>query len=124
MTIPIVIVEAHPGLRAALRALLEREFDFEVVGEAASASEMLSVAKELRPRVILLDSALPDLQIFPAICRLHRVLPEVAVLLLIDWENRHLEQGALRAGAAGCVVTRAAGATLASVVRALAQDDV
>ena len=124
MTIPILIVEAHPALRAALRAVLEKEFDFEVVGETASAGEMLSLARELQPRVILLDSALPDLQVFPATCRLHRLLPEIAVLLLIDGEDRHLERDALRAGAAGCVVTRAAGSTLASLVRAMAQDGV
>jgi DNA-binding NarL/FixJ family response regulator len=123
MTIPILIVEAHPALREALRALLEKERDFAVVGETASADEILSLARELRPRVILLDTALPDLRVFPATGRLHRVLPETAILLLIDCEDPYLKRAALRAGAAGCVVTRAAGSTLVSLVRATTQGD-
>jgi DNA-binding NarL/FixJ family response regulator len=124
MTIPILIAAAHPALRAALRVLLEKEADFEVVGETASVSKMLSLAGELRPRVVLLDTAMPDLQVFPATGRLRCILPHTAVLLLIDCEDRYLERDAQRAGAAGCVVTRVADSTLAARVRAMAESDV
>jgi DNA-binding NarL/FixJ family response regulator len=56
----VLIVDDHPAFRASAGALLEAG-GFEVVGEAASGAEAISAAATLRPRVVLLDIQLPDL---------------------------------------------------------------
>ena len=55
----VLIVDDHPGFRASARKLLESG-GFLVLGEAADGAEALALARELRPRVVLLDVQLPD----------------------------------------------------------------
>jgi CheY-like chemotaxis protein len=65
----ILIVDDHPGFRAAARKLLEVE-GYEVVGEAVDGMSALTAVKELRPDVVLLDVQLPDLDGFEVADRL------------------------------------------------------
>ena len=60
MPITVLIVDDHPGYRAAARTVLEMD-GFEVVGEAASGLEGVSEAARLRPQIVLLDIGLPDI---------------------------------------------------------------
>jgi DNA-binding NarL/FixJ family response regulator len=121
MTVRIVIAEDHAVLCATLRALLDVEPDLEVVGEAANAGEVLCLIDQLRPDVVLLDLVLPDLQGFHTVCQVSRTLPTAHLLLLVDDEDVGVTREALLAGAAGCVVIRAAMTTLVCAVRAVAQ---
>ena len=60
MAITVLIVDDHPGYRAAARTVLESD-GFEVVGEAATGLEGVAEAARLRPHVVLLDIGLPDI---------------------------------------------------------------
>lgn len=62
----LLIVDDHAGFRSFARALLEAE-GFEVVGEAADGASAVAAARRLRPEIILLDIALPDVNGF-AVC--------------------------------------------------------
>ena len=60
MATTVLIVDDHPGYRAAARTVLEAD-GFEVVGEAATGLEGVSEAARLRPHIVLLDIGLPDI---------------------------------------------------------------
>ncbi|NUT56187.1 MAG: response regulator transcription factor [Thermoleophilia bacterium] len=60
MTRTVLIVDDHPGYRAAARTVLEMD-GFEVVGESATGLEGVSEAARLRPQIVLLDIGLPDI---------------------------------------------------------------
>jgi DNA-binding NarL/FixJ family response regulator len=66
----VLIVDDHAGFRAAARALLGAE-GFDVVGEAADGASALARTRALRPRLVLLDIGLPDLDGFTVCERLH-----------------------------------------------------
>lgn len=121
MSFRMLIAEGHPALRADLRALLEAEPDLEVAGEADNMRELLHLAGRLCPDIILLDVELPGLQGFEAIRQLCEALPNTQLLLLTDYLDAGLGRDALLAGAAGCVVSRAAASTLAVAARAVSQ---
>ena len=59
--ITILIVDDHTVLRTGLKLLLEAQKDMKVVGETGSGKEALQIAEDLKPRVILLDLSLDDL---------------------------------------------------------------
>ena len=61
MACTVLIVDDHPGYRAAARTVLEAD-GFEVVGEAATGLEGVSEAARLRPHIVLLDIGLPDIE--------------------------------------------------------------
>ena len=60
MATTVLIVDDHPGYRAAARTVLEMD-GFEVVGETATGLEAVSEAARLRPQIVLLDIGLPDI---------------------------------------------------------------
>jgi DNA-binding NarL/FixJ family response regulator len=80
----VLIVDDHSGFRAAARALLQSE-GFEVVGEAADGASALEAARHARPRVVLLDVQLPDLDGF-AVCE--RLLAEADPPLVVLTSTR------------------------------------
>jgi DNA-binding NarL/FixJ family response regulator len=77
----VVIVDDHPGFRSSVRALLEAE-GFEVVGEAEDGISALAAVDRLRPRIVLLDIQLPDIDGFAVAERLARAGDPPAVILV------------------------------------------
>ena len=77
----MVIVDDHAGFRSSARALLEAE-GFDVVGEAGDGASALEVIDRLRPRIVLLDIQLPDIDGFDVAERLARTVDPPAVVLV------------------------------------------
>jgi len=101
-----------------MRAILQAEPSWTVCGEATTGREALAKALELKPDVIVLDLALPELNGVEVTRQVRRVLP-VAVLIVTVHDADAVVQEALGAGASGYVLKADAGRTLADAVRAI-----
>ena len=125
MPIRILIVDDHSVIRTGLRTILATQPDFEVVGEAADGHQALQLARELHPDVVLTDISMPG----PAgggievTRRLREILPHTAVLILTVHEDETLLREAIRVGASGYVIKRAAESELVSAVQAVARGE-
>ena len=104
MTIRILLIDDHTLFRSGVRALLQRQSDFEVVDEAADGVEGIKRAKQHRPDVILLDLNMPGLSGLEALQLLTEDLPECAVIVLTVSEEGEELASALRSGARGYLI--------------------
>jgi DNA-binding NarL/FixJ family response regulator len=96
----VVVVDEHEGFRRAARAFLELE-GFAVVGEAEDGSSALTVTRELRPQLVLLDVALPDASGFDIARQL--AADRSNVILTSSREHRDLGRRVRESGALGFV---------------------
>ena len=102
MRTTVVMGDDHPLVRDGVRRLLERE-DFEILGEGADGLEVVGLAAQYRPDVVLLDLSMPTLNGIGAVRELARVSPTSKVIILTMHTEEHYILEALRAGVKGCV---------------------
>lgn len=102
----ILIVDDHPIVRAGLRRLLTAESEIEV-REAASGREALSVFREQRPTLVILDLNLPGIGGLEVLAHLKAIHPDARVLVLSMHDDEIHITRALRAGAAGYLTKNA-----------------
>ena len=115
--IRIMVVDDHTLFRRGLTALLQRDPEFEVVGDAGDAGEAQRRAQELKPDVILLDNHLPGVTGVDALPALREAAPAARVLMLTVSEDERDLAGALRAGASGYLLKTIEGHALAAAIR-------
>jgi len=120
-TIRILLVDDHTIFRAGIRVLLELQKDFRVVGEAEDGQKAITLAQELRPEIILMDVAMPGIDGLAATRQIMDLVPSAKVVLLTQHENREYIIPALKVGAAGYVLKRAAADELVAAIRAVHQ---
>lgn len=101
MTIRVLIVDDNALLRTGLAAVITSDPEFEVVGEAASGPEAVSVATRCRPDLVLMDVEMPGGNGIAAIAELSARQPQVKCLVLTMFDLDEYVADALRAGAAG-----------------------
>ncbi|MEV7792293.1 response regulator transcription factor [Streptomyces sp. NPDC087512] len=122
--IRIVLADDERMVRTALRAILSAEADLEVAGEAATGAEAVSVVRDTRPDVVLMDVRMPEVDGIRATERILATLDEPPrVVVLTTFENDSYVYDALRAGAAGFLLKRADADTLVQAVRLVARSD-
>jgi len=115
--IRIVMADDHPLVRAGMRAELERLADIEVLGEAADGRAALEMIKAKRPDLVFMDISMPGLNGLETTARITKEFPRVKVIILSRHENEDYYWQALRAGACGYVLKKAAIAELATALR-------
>src|SRR5581483_12240072 len=104
-------------MRDGLRLTLEEHRDIHVLGEAANGYEAIHQAHELRPDVIVLDIAMPQLNGIDAIPQLRLAAPEMQIVILSMHSNPEYALRALEAGALGYVLKESAAREVADAVR-------
>ncbi|MFJ8466768.1 response regulator [Streptomyces swartbergensis] len=122
--IRVVLADDERMVRTALRAILSAEPDLEVVGEAATGAGAVSVVRDLRPDVVLMDVRMPEIDGIRATEQILATLDEPPrIVVVTTFENDSYVYDALRAGAAGFLLKRADADALVQAVRLVARSD-
>ncbi|HEY6218818.1 MAG TPA: response regulator transcription factor [Gemmatimonadaceae bacterium] len=117
--IRVLIADDHTLLRSGLRMLLSTQADIAVVGEAADGTEVVRLAREIKPDVVIMDLSMPGPPSGNVIRDVRRAHPAVRVVILTMHDDAAYLRAALAAGASGYLVKRAADTELMSAVRAV-----
>lgn len=124
MTAPrLVIVDDHPVVRDGLRGMLGTQPDFEIVGEAASGAEALTVIAASRPDVVLTDLRMPDPSGAALIRLIRERVPSARILVLTTHDTDSDVLPAVEAGAIGYLLKDVPREELFRAVRAAARDE-
>jgi DNA-binding NarL/FixJ family response regulator len=113
----VILADDHTLVRAGIRALLEKLPGVEVVGEAGEGRAVLNLVKLHRPDVVLMDISMPGLNGLEAAARMAKEFPDVRVIILSMHHNEEYVWRALKAGAAGYLLKKAAMAELATALQ-------
>jgi two-component system response regulator NreC len=119
----VLIADDHAIVRAGLRALLAEEAAFELVGEAVGGYEAIELVEKTKPEVLILDLSMPDLDGISVTRKIKSQFPDLKILILTLHEDEALLKEAIKAGAAGYILKRAAEAELISAVRTILRGD-
>ena len=120
----VLLADDHAVLRSGLRLLLTNQNEYEVVGEASSGTETLDLAEKLQPDLILLDLSMPVLGGLDALPMLHKLVPSARILILTMHDDPQYLRQALKHGASGYVLKKAADAELLSAMRSVLRGEV
>ena len=123
MAIRVFVADDHAVLRSGLRALLEREPDISVVGEAVSGLDTLRALEEVTVDVLLLDISMPGLPGARTAEELLRRRPSLAIVVLTMHEDEYYLQEMLRIGVRGYVLKKSSGTELVHAIRAVYRGD-
>ena len=116
MPIKVFLADDHAVVRDGLRSLLETQAEITVVGEAANGRETLRQVKRLRPDVVIMDIAMPELNGIEATQQIRGSCPATRVVILSMHANKEHISRALKAGASGFVVKESAGKEVVDAV--------
>ena len=118
MTVRILLADDHALVRRGVRLILDNEPDLTVVAEAGDGAEAISMARQEKPDLAILDIAMPRLTGLQAARELSRLLPDLRILILTMYDNEQYFFEALKAGASGYVLKSAANRDLIEACRA------
>ena len=115
--ITVLLAEDHLIVREGFRGLLKGEREIEIVGEAETGRQAVQLAKKLRPAVVVLDIAMPQLNGLEAARQILKALPTTKVIMLsAHADNAYVEQ-AVAAGAVGYLIKQASSHALCEAIR-------
>ena len=117
--IRIVLADDHVVMRNGLRLLLERQQNFQVLAEAADGREAVGICEKLRPDVLVLDIAMPNLNGIEAARQVAAKLPQTAIVILSMHADESYVLRALKAGARAYLLKDSAEADLINAIRAV-----
>ena len=116
-TLRVVLADDHGVVREGLAMVLDAAEGIEVVGEADTVAEAITLVRRERPDVLVLDLRMPGESPLEALPLLGRIAPELAVVILTMQERPGCVRAALAAGVRGYVLKEASGRELAEAVR-------
>jgi DNA-binding NarL/FixJ family response regulator len=117
----ILLADDHNILRDGMRLLLERQPGFAVVGEAGDGREIVELAREHHPDVIIMDIAMPNMNGIEATRRIVEKNPETGVVILSMHYDESYVLRSLKAGARAYLLKDALKAELIAAIRAVAE---
>ena len=122
MGVKILIADDHGVVREAIGSLLSNELGMEVVGGAEDGRVAVQLARQLKPDVIIMDIAMPNLNGIEATRQIVREFPHTKVIALSAYPDRRSVREMLKAGASGYIPKRCGFQELASAIRTVASN--
>ena len=120
MTIKVTIADDHSLVRQGLRRYLESAEGIEIVGEASTGREAVALVERVKPDVAVCDIRMPDMDGIQAAKEIRDRAPDVRVVILTAYDERHFVVEAVRAGARGYVLKSREAEHLIQAVRLVA----
>jgi DNA-binding NarL/FixJ family response regulator len=120
VAIRVVIADDHSLVRQGLRRYLEMAGDIEIVGEAATGTEVVAEVERVQPDIVLLDVRMPDMNGLEAAAAISGRFPDVGIVMLTAYDDRQLVVDAVKAGARGYVLKAREAEHLTQTVRLVA----
>jgi DNA-binding NarL/FixJ family response regulator len=122
MSIRILLADDHRILREGLRSLLAQQADMLVVGEASDGEQVVRLARELQPDVVIIDVVMPAVDGVEATRQIRALVPSTKVIALSMHSDRRFVSEMVRAGALGYLVKDSAFEELSQAVRTVTQN--
>ncbi len=122
-TIKILLADDHTIVRQGLKLILASQPDFEVVGEAANGREAVELAQKLKPDIVILDVAMPELNGIEATKRMNEANSRIRILVLSMHKEAVYVREILKAGARGYLLKDVIDTELLNAVRSVARGD-
>jgi len=119
-SIRILLADDHALIREAIGHLVGGAPEFELVGEATNGKECLALVEALRPDILVLDVAMPEMNGEQAARELRHRYPEVKIIALSGYTDRQFVRAMIKAGAKAYVAKAASGRELIHALRAVA----
>jgi DNA-binding NarL/FixJ family response regulator len=119
----VLLVDDHALVRKGFRRILEDDPAIQVIAEASDGEEAVRLTLELKPKVVVMDCALPGISGIDATRRIRAKMPDAAVLMLSMHSEDTLVRQALEAGARGYILKNALELDLVSAVNRVAKGD-
>jgi NarL family two-component system response regulator LiaR len=116
--IRVMLVDDHAVVRSGLGAFLFAYEDLDLVADASDGAEAVRLCERMRPDVILMDLIMPRMDGVSATRTIHEHYPHIQVLILTSFDEKHLVQDALKAGAIGYLLKNVTANELANAIRA------
>ena len=117
----ILIADDHEVVREGMRALIEHEPGWEVCGIATNGQQAVETAKELKPEVVVLDMAMPELDGLEALRQIKRALPNTEVVIFSAHHSEDVIEQLFDAGAKSYIQKSDAGRHLVAAIKSLAE---
>ena len=118
--ITVLLVDDHSLVRKGFRRMVEDDPGIRVVGEASSGLEAVQLSQQLRPQVIVMDMAMPEMDGVQATREILRHMPKTAILILSMYSQENYVRNAFDAGALGYVLKNADDIDLAAAIKDVA----
>jgi len=115
--ITVLLAEDHLIVREGFRSLLKSESDIEVVGEAETGRQAVSLAKKLRPAVVVMDIAMPQLNGLEATRQIRKAIPGTKVIMLSAHSDDAYVEQAVAFGAVGFLLKQTSSHDLSRAIR-------
>jgi DNA-binding NarL/FixJ family response regulator len=123
-TVTVLLADDHALVRRGFRRLLEDDPSIAVVGEASNGDEAVRLASQLKPHVVVMDSAMPGTSGIAATRAILASVPDTAILMLSMHSEETLVRQAMEAGARGYILKNALDLDLAAAVTRVAAGEI
>ena len=117
----LLVADDHEIVRRGLQALLKAQPGWEVCAEAANGREALEKAKVLKPDIVILDLAMPEMNGLEATRQIRKAVPDAEVIILTMHESEQVVREVLDAGARGYILKSDAGRDLVAAVESVSR---
>ena len=117
MSVTVLLADDHTVVRDGLRYLLESQLDIKVIGDADNGRQAVRLVEQLRPDVVVMDIAMPELNGIEATQKIRSECPETQVVILSMHSTDEHVIRALQAGARGYLLKESAGVEVVKAVR-------